>query len=277
MYNDIVLPNLHRLIAPRGLLPSLEDIFFLASKNDFDANDIKEIKKNNIIVTDYNDIEEIEENNIIIIDCYDMDNADQIKIQYNIINKHNMDLTDTELRLMSIINTKYDDSYIRLVKRQNNIRNDISCTEKIIEQFKIPMFISQTNNYLSEGKSVAIFVKYSQTLKILANKLNTDCVIHEKLNDSDITHTVNKFKKDISRVIICTYKSASRFTLEDRNGNFPRVAIMSGIVDDNVLGRINWAKSKTFTKQIIMFCKGTPEEDMYDKMEQILVNKKIEK
>jgi hypothetical protein len=256
------------------LLLSLEDIFFLSMKKESDSDEgTEEIEKSNIIITDRYDMEVIDANNIISADYYDMENVDQINIQYNMINKNNMDLTDIKLRLMSIFNTRGSDEYGILLKRQNNIRNDICCTEKIIEQFKIPTFISQINNYLSEGKSVIIFVKYLQTLKILANKLNTDCIIYEGLHHPDIANTVNKFKKDISRVIICTYGASIGFTLEDRNGNFPRIAIMSGIVSDHILGRINWVESKTLTKQIIMFCKGTQEEGMCDKMNQILISK----
>lgn len=206
------------------------------------------------------------------ISYYDMENADQIKIQYNIIDKNKMDLVDIKLRLLSTPNIKGDFVYENLLKRQNNIRNDIYCTEKIIEQLKIPTFISQINNYLSENKSVIIFVKYAQTLKILANKLNTDCIIYEGLSEYTITNSINNFEKDISRIIMCTYKLAIGFTLEYNKSNFPRVVIMSGIVPDYMVGRINWVKSKTSTKQVIMFCKRTQEEDMCDEMKRMLTN-----
>lgn len=205
----------------------------------------------------------------IIADCYDMENADQIKIQYNIIKKNNFDLKDIALRIMSIGITD-NDAYEKLLKRQNYIHNDIFCTEKIIEQLKIPMFVSETNKHLLEGKSVIIFVAYQQTLKILAKELNTDCVISGGMYQLEINNAVNKFKKDISRVIICTYKLAIGFTLEDQNGDFPRVAIMSSIVIEQVLERINWAESKTPSKQFIMFCKGV-EEEMCEKMKEMLL------
>jgi len=69
---------------------------------------------------------------------------------------------------MISFNANENDTYEKLLKRQNYIHNDIFCTEKIIEQLKIPI-----NSLGSGTSSISFFITSSESLDVHVS-LNTN-------------------------------------------------------------------------------------------------------
>lgn len=136
-----------------------------------------------------------------------------------------------------------------------------------IEILKIPTFIDLAKEHLKENKSVVIFVNFTETLKSLAEKLNTKCLIYGEQTMEERDINIASFNADKEHICICNIRSGGTgISLNDLHGNFPRVSLISPTwsAQDLVqcLGRIYRAKTKTKVMQRIIFCKGTVEEQV---------------
>jgi superfamily II DNA or RNA helicase len=195
--------------------------------------------------------------NYITAECLEMDNAIEIQAQYEIIKQVVEDLKKKENSALALAKLIY--------ARQR------------IEMLKIPSFVKLTEAHIKEGKSVAIFVNFTETLKSLSEKLNTKCLIYgeQSLEERDIN--IENFNNDKIRIIICNIKcGATGISLHDTIGNHPRVSIISPTwsAQDMVqaLGRIYRAKTKTKVIQRIIFCKGTVEDGVCENIKEKIGN-----
>jgi len=196
--------------------------------------------------------------NQIIANCYDMDNAVEIQEQYKLI----------------------EDEIVKLKNKEDNsgcALSRILYARMRIEQLKVPTIIEQTKKYLDEGNSVAIFVNFTQSLQLLADELDTKCVVYGQQTMEERAHYVRKFNTDKSRVIICNIQSGGEgISLHDTKGEFPRVSIISPswsaqkIVQ--CLGRIHRANTKSAVRQRIVFCANSVEEMICENMRAKIIN-----
>ena len=134
-----------------------------------------------------------------------------------------------------------------------------------IEALKVHTFQELAQDYLDNDLSVVIFVNYTDTLRLLANKLNTDCLIHGEQTLEERQLNIDNFQENKSRIIICQIQSGSvGISLHDIYGGHPRVSLISPTwsAQDLVqaLGRIFRANGKTPCLQRIVFCANTVEE-----------------
>lgn len=134
-----------------------------------------------------------------------------------------------------------------------------------IEVAKIPTFVKLARKYLAEGKSVAFFVNYTDTLKHLAKLLNTDCLIHGGQTIDCRDNNIKKFQSNESKIIICNIiAGGSAISLHDLLGGHPRVSLISPTWSASDLIQVFFRTSriggKTETIQKIIFCEGTIEE-----------------
>jgi len=200
----------------------------------------------NIIFPDYasrmciDEIQDIFKNNIIQTEGIEMDNYYDIERQYMKIN--NLMETNNPANLGTI----------------QKIRQHI-------EFLKVDTFVKMTLEYLKNNKSVVIFVNFTNTLKELATKLNTECIIYGQQTIEERSKHINDFCSDKSRVIICNIQSGGAgISLHDTKGIYPRVSLISPTWSAQdliqVLGRIHRATGKTDSLQRIIFCKKTVEE-----------------
>ena len=146
-----------------------------------------------------------------------------------------------------------------------------------IELLRIDTICELTLKYLTQGKSVAIFVNFTQTIRELSARLNTDCIIWGSQSLEERTKAINNFCEDKSRIIICNISSGGcGISLHDTLGIFPRVSIISPTWSAQdliqVLGRIHRAMGKTDCEQLIIFCKGTIEESVGNVIKQKINN-----
>jgi hypothetical protein len=210
-----------------------------------------------------------------------MDNINEINLQYEIIERNTKLYNILIVKCDSIrtkMNNLTDDpdrmnilkiralEYGKLLSISRNITLDAN---KLIEIFKIPIFIAYTNRFLSEGKSVVIYVNFIESIDKIIERLGIGSGIHNNKTHEENTDTIFNFITDKCRVIICTIRFANigGFMFADTvNGNFPRAIIIPGIVPLNILHKICREGCKTSTTQIIMFCKETVEETIYNNL-----------
>ena len=142
---------------------------------------------------------------------------------------------------------------------------------------RIDTISEYTLKYINQGKSVAIFVNFTQTIKELSQRLNCECIIWGSQSLKERSKSINDFCSDKSRIIICNIASGGcGISLHDTLGQFPRVSIISPTWSAQdliqVLGRIHRAMGKTDCEQLIIFCKGTIEESVGNVIKQKINN-----
>lgn len=142
----------------------------------------------------------------------------------------------------------------------------IRCWQKI-EVLKSPIIIGEIINYLSENKSVVIFINFNETKrlitnKLLENKISIDVIdyIHGDQTGDERSKIIDSFQNDELHVLICNIKAGGvGVSLHDINGNRQRVTLIfptwSSIDLKQALGRIYRANAKSDAIQNIVYCK----------------------
>jgi superfamily II DNA or RNA helicase len=139
------------------------------------------------------------------------------------------------------------------------------------ELIKVPLFVEMAEDGIEDGMSVVLFVNFSETVRALSKRLNTNCVVwgENKGNERDIH--ISDFQSDKKRVIIVNIKAGGAgLSLHDLNGNYPRMALISptpSAVDlRQALGRVWRDGGKTKALQKIVFVANTVEEEVCEKV-----------
>ncbi len=145
------------------------------------------------------------------------------------------------------------------------------------ELIKVPLFVEMAEDGLEDGMSVVIFVNFSDTVRALSKRLNTNCVVWGENVGNERDKHIADFQSDHKRVIIVNIKAGGAgLSLHDLNGNFPRLALISptpSAVDlRQALGRVWRDGGKTKSLQKIIFTANTVEEDVCEKVKLKLNN-----
>lgn len=147
-----------------------------------------------------------------------------------------------------------------------------------VELLKVPLIVEMVDDLLAEGKSVAVFVNFQQTLDALVDKIPGQVeTIDGRQNAKQREDAIARFQHDHSRVIACnTAAGGVGVSLHDVTGKHPRAAIISPSWNEKdivqVIGRVHRAGGKTPSMQRILFAAGTVEEKV-----QQSVNQKIKR
>ena len=238
------------------------------------------------------DTENIFKNNKIICNSVYVENHHEIEQKYNNIYKlmeHSKNQKDfpKELSLDTNINkqnnnddnnkptenTKRSSTNIKIETNDNSTENkpqylkEIMSLRQDIELLKVNSICEMTKKYLSQNKSVVIFVNFTNTTIELKKKLKTNCVVWGLQKIEERNKAINDFCSDTSRIIICNIKAGSEgLSLHDTNGKYPRVSLICPTWSAQellqALGRIHRATGKTDCIQEIIYCKNTVEESM---------------
>ena len=136
-----------------------------------------------------------------------------------------------------------------------------------IEALKIQTLIELANDYVENGHSVAIFINFKDTLNLLANKLNTNCVVNGEQDLKQRDYCVDSFQDNKQKLIICQIQSGGvGINLHDIHGGHPRVSLISPSWSAGdliqALGRIHRANGRTHCLQRIIFCANTIEDQI---------------
>jgi len=136
------------------------------------------------------------------------------------------------------------------------------------ELLKVPVIAEMVEDYLAEGKSIAIFVNFTATLDALYDKLKMQVeTIDGRQTATMRENAIGRFQCDHSRVILCnTAAGGVGVSLHDVTGKHPRVAIISPDWNEKsiiqAIGRVHRAGGKTPSQQRILFAAGTIEEQV---------------
>ena len=196
--------------------------------------------------------------NQILPECYDMENAGEIENQYMIIQKALADLREKKETAHCILE-------IILRARQ------------MIELLKYPTFCELIEDHLENDLSVVVFVNFNETLIKLAKTFNTDSVVHGKQTQEQRQKVIDDFQANRTNILIANIKAGGvGISLHDIHGEHPRVSIISPTwsAQDTMqtLGRIHRAEGKTPAIQKFVFCAGTIEEYICEKLREKLDN-----
>lgn len=206
--------------------------------------------------------------NQIIPEAYTMDSAREIQKVYEAMQQQ---LQELKLAMQRDEQKRQADD-----KPENILTIQLRARQKV-ELLKVPTFVELAEDFLDEGKSVAIFVNFHATLEAIAEALKTDCVVHGKQPAKASFDAMERFQSDESRVIVLNIKAGGEsISLHDLNGNHPRVSIISptysAIELVQALGRIHRAGAKTPALQRIVFAADTLEESVCERVQAKVQN-----
>ena len=184
----------------------------------------------------------------------------------------------TEIKIEAEYETIYEQLQLlkgKSAKDRGNILVKVLRAHQKIELLKIPTFVELAKDFMADGLSVVIFVNFTQTLKTLADLLNTKCLIYGEQTDDERQYNIESFQSDKQHIIICNIKAGSvGISLHDINGKRRRVSLISptwSCIDlTQALGRIYRAGGKSKSLQRIIYCAGGIEEKIAEKLQRKL-------
>ena len=186
--------------------------------------------------------------NTIITDCYDIDPKEAKKL--------NIDMEKFKRR-----------------RNRGDKLSKISKTREKIEMYKAPLIVQEICKYHEIGNSVAVFVNFLKTVKLIEKGLNRTGldygVIKGGQSSEERDHQQELFQHNRIKIIICTIQSGGEsINLHDKFGGHPRVSLISPSLSSiniiQALGRIYRSECKTPCIQRIILCAGTYEEKVAD-------------
>lgn len=145
------------------------------------------------------------------------------------------------------------------------------------ELIKVPLFVDMVEEAIEQGFSVVVFVNFTETLKALSQRLNTNCVFDGQTPDKVRDKNVELFQNDSERIILVNIQSGGAgLSLHDLNGKYPRMSIISPtyapVLMRQALGRIWRDSAKTKSIQKIVCVANTIEEKVCENVQQKLNN-----
>lgn len=209
------------------------------------------LKLNKVLFTEYgnrmkyDDVKEKFKHNLVCIDIEEMINADEIQKNYIYLRKAIKQL-NRKLRKTSGLGT-----IIRLLQK--------------IEFLKVPKFIELTEKYLTENKSIVVFLNYNASILHFCDHFKTNCIIYGEQSATVRNQNISDFNSGKSKIIVCNIKAGGvGVSLHDTTGLYQRISLISPTwsAQDLIqcLGRIHRANSKSDAIQRIIFAKNTDEE-----------------
>jgi hypothetical protein len=147
-----------------------------------------------------------------------------------------------------------------------------------VELLKVPTMLEMTLDLLAEGRSVVLFVNFTQTLEALKERLTeypTGIIAGGYVKDRQ--KYVDEFAADKLRVMIANIEAGGTLlNLQDQRGEFPRTALISpsdkAMDVLQCIGRIHRAEGKTPTQQHILFAADTIEEEVKENCDEKIKN-----
>jgi superfamily II DNA or RNA helicase len=193
--------------------------------------------------------------NSISVDSYDDENVELINEEYNKLKNY------------------YKQLDRRIEDRKRSLLSDITFSRQKIELYKLGILVDLTKQYLENKYSVVIFVNFSKSIELLSNLLKTKCIVWGRQTLEERELHIRHFQKNKEKVIICNIRAGGQsINLHDIHGGHPRVSLIipsySSTQLIQALGRIHRAGSKTPATQKIIFCSGTIEDHINERLEK---------
>lgn len=145
------------------------------------------------------------------------------------------------------------------------------------ELVKVPLFCELAENEIAEGRSVAIFVNFNDTLEAISDRMKTQCLIRGGQTIEQRQKSIDDFQSGESNIIIVNIASGgvgvSLHALnEDSN---PRTALISpsysAVHLKQALGRVHRAGGKNSIQKIV-FVANTIEDMVCERVKEKIKN-----
>jgi superfamily II DNA or RNA helicase len=141
-----------------------------------------------------------------------------------------------------------------------------------VENVKVNIIKELIDDHL-EGFSIVVFFNYNENIDKLAQLCNTKCIVNGNVSIEDREKNIAAFQCGESNLIICNI-SVESISLHDVVGNKKRLTLISPNFSSTkliqALGRVYRAGAQTSCLQKIIFCSGTYEEEMCNKIKKKL-------
>jgi superfamily II DNA or RNA helicase len=161
---------------------------------------------------------------------------------------------------------KYDTELTSALAQNDNaqILGKLIKARQKLELIKIPIIKNLVDDYTENGYNVVIFVNFTQTIHKLAAALGgITCIVNGEQGGEQIKKNIEEFQDNKCNIIICNNSMVEGISLQDLHG-VPRISLISppwsSTMLIQILGRISRAKAKTPALQRLIYCSGTCEE-----------------
>lgn len=146
-----------------------------------------------------------------------------------------------------------------------------------VELLKVPVAIELAQDYLAQGRSVAVFVNFASALHELRSRLRTDCFIDGSQTSAQRQACIDSFQADQARVIIVNNQAGGvSVSLHDVRGEHPRVGLVmpsfSARDMRQVFGRLPREGGKSTAVYRVIFAARTVETQIHAALSRKLDN-----
>lgn len=200
--------------------------------------------------------------NEIICETYDMgENSDRIQ--------HAYDIMEREIAKMNEQTANY----------AAHVFAEIMRMRRQVEMLKVPTLVEMAEDLFDEGKSVVIFVNFTETIEAIQRRLehmrkfrgkNLIGLIYGGRTDKQRNDDIDGFQADTKRVLIINLACAESIGLHDLNGQFPRASLVnpsfSAIKVLQAVGRIHRQGGLTKCYQRFVYADRTYENNICNRI-----------
>lgn len=154
-----------------------------------------------------------------------------------------------------------------------------------IELLKVPIVVDRAISLVEEGKAVAIFCSFNQTVEGLLERISPALskqggaafISGKQKTSEERQAAIDAFQAGKVRVIVCNIMAGGvGINLHDVEGTYPRVSLIFPTFKaealKQALGRIHRAGAKTKATQYIVYAANTVEEHVCARVEKKLRN-----
>lgn len=206
--------------------------------------------------------------NELICESYDMgDNSDKIAHAYEIMER--------EIGRLEEKTANYAAHVFAVIME----------ARRRIEMLKVPTLVEMAEDLYDEGKSVVIYVNFTDTIEAIKRRLehsrkfrNKDLIglIYGERTNRQRENDIDAFQADTKRILIINIACAESIGLHDLNGKFPRASLInpsfSAIKVLQAIGRIWRQGGLTKCYQRFVFADRTYENVICDRISSRLDN-----
>jgi SNF2 family DNA or RNA helicase len=163
---------------------------------------------------------------------------------------------------------------IKLAKsdtKDENTLTKILHARQLIEKTKVPIIFELLEKYLESGKSIAVFVNFTDTLNEIKLQLSSKDIKYAEIqggqSEEDRESNIKLFQLNQVKVIVCMMQAGGQsISLHDVTGKYPRVSLISpswsAVEIVQALGRCHRQGTKSPVLQRVVFCANTCEESV---------------
>jgi superfamily II DNA or RNA helicase len=153
-----------------------------------------------------------------------------------------------------------------------------------VETLKVPLFVEMIEDHFDEGKAVAVFCNFRETIEAINFRLSKQKKFRGKISfvvgcqkDQERQQNIEDFQNDVTQIILCNLEAGGvGISLHDVYGHRPRVSIISPTWKANsivqALGRVWRANGKSKCLQYIAYASECIEEEICVKVQAKISN-----